>query len=207
MRKILLYYSAVVTLLLVICGAILRHTTGEITRLSNNNEALSSEVKLYKTRHRDSAASVVALQLELEEYREKHSRDVKRIRELGVRLRRVESAAKMVTESRVEASAPLRDTVFVDRLLPDILPSDTASIFRWSDSWVRIEGVIRNGRAECCVESVDTLHQIVHRVPRRFLFFRYGTKAIRQEITSSNPHTRVVYSEYIELPKRVRARW
>lgn len=212
MRKILFYYSAVVTLLLVICGAILHHTTGEITRLSNNNEALTSEMKLYKTRHQESAASVAALQLELEEYREKHSRDVKRIRELGVRLRRVESAAKVATESCVELSAPLRDTVFVERglperLLPDMLLSDTASVFRWSDNWVRIEGAIRNGRAECRVESVDTLYQIIHRVPRRFLFFRYGTKAIRQEITSSNPHTRVVYSEYIELPKRVRSRW
>ena len=32
-----------------------------------------------------------------------------------------------------------------------------------------------------------------------FLFFRFGTKGIRQEVWSSNPHTRLVYSEYIEL--------
>jgi hypothetical protein len=96
---------------------------------------------------------------------------------------------------------PLRDTVFVEKLLPD-----TTSIFRWSDDWVRVKGIARNNVVECTIESVDTLRQVIHRVPRRFLFFRYGTRAIRQEIVSSNPHTRIVYADYIELPKRRRRR-
>ena len=37
--------------------------------------------------------------------------------------------------------------------------------------------------------------------PRRFLFIRWGTKALRQEIISSNPHTRIVYSEYIRIER------
>ena len=199
MRKILFYYSVVATLLLLVCVLFLHHTKGEATRLRNNNETLVAEVKLYKTHSEESAASVAAMQLQLDEFRRQHTRDTKRIRELGIRLRRVESVAASASQTKVEVSVPLHDTLFLDRLLPD-----TASIFRWSDSWVRIEGVIRNGKAECQVESVDTLRQIIHRVPRRFLFFRYGTKAIRQEITSSNPHTRIVYTEYIELPKRHR---
>lgn len=51
------------------------------------------------------------------------------------------------------------------------------------------------------IESRDTLRQIVHRIPRRFLFIRWGTKALRQEIISSNPHTRIVYSEYIRIER------
>ena len=201
MRKILFYYSVVATLLLLVCMLSLHHTKGETIRLRNNNEALAAEANLYKTRSEESAASVVAMQLQLDEFRQQHARDTKRIRELGIRLRRVESVATSASQTKVEVSAPLRDTILFDRLLPD-----TASIFRWSDSWVRIEGIIRNGKAECQVESVDTLRQIIHRVPRRFLFFRYGTKAIRQEIISSNPHTRIVYAEYIELPKRIKMR-
>ncbi len=201
MRKILFYYSVVATLLLLVCMLSLHHTKDETIRLRNNNEALAAEANLYKTRSEESAASVVAMQLQLDEFRQQHARDTKRIRELGIRLRRVESVATSASQTKVEVSAPLRDTILFDRLLPD-----TASIFRWSDSWVRIEGIIRNGKAECQVESVDTLRQIIHRVPRRFLFFRYGTKAIRQEIISSNPHTRIVYAEYIELPKRIKMR-
>ena len=197
MKKILLIYAMGATLLLILCVAIMRHSYREVARLSNNNEALTSEIKLYKSRLNESAASVVALQLKLDEYRKQNARDAKRIRELGIRLRRVESVAKAATESRVEFSAPMRDTVIL---------RDTLKLFRWSDRWVRIEGVLRNGNVECSVESVDTLHQIIHRVPRKFLFIRYGTKAIRQEIVSSNPHTRVVYADYIELPKRRRKR-
>ena len=65
--------------------------------------------------------------------------------------------------------------------------------------WVHIEGEVRRDTLLLDYHSIDTLHQIVHRVPRKFLFFRFGTKAIRQEIVSSNPHTKIVYSEYIEL--------
>lgn len=72
-------------------------------------------------------------------------------------------------------------------------------LFEWCDHWVEINGIIRRDSVECHVKSVDTLRQVVHRVPRKFLFIKYGTKAIRQEIISSNPHTRIVYSEYIEL--------
>lgn len=201
MRKILFYYSVVATLLLLVCILSLHHTKGEATRLRNNNETLAAEANIYKTRNEESAVSVVAMQLQLQEYREQHTRDTKRIRELGIRLRRVESIATTASQTKVDVSAPLRDTVFLERLLPD-----TASIFRWKDDWVRIEGAIRNGRAECHIESIDTLRQVVHRIPYKFLFFRYGTKAIRQEIISSNPHTRIVYSEYIELPKRYRRR-
>lgn len=197
MKKLLLIYAMGATLLLIACVALMSHSRREVLRLRNNNEALTSETVLYRSQLDESAASVVVLQLKLDEYRKQSARDAKHIRDLGIRLRRVESAAKAATESRVEFSAPLRDTVIL---------RDTLQLFRWRDNWVRVEGAICNGVAECRVESVDTLRQIVHRVPRKFLFVRYGTKAIRQEITSSNPHTQIVYADYIELPKRRKRR-
>ena len=197
MKKSLLIHAVGATLLLIAFGVTLRCRATEIARLRNNCEALSSETTLYKTRLDESAASIVALQLDLDEYREQHRRDVKRIRSLGVRLRRVESVAKSATESKIEFVAPRQDTIILH---------DTLSLFRWSDAWMRVEGAVRGDSVECKIESVDTLHQIVHRVPHRFWFIRYGTKAIRQEIISSNPHTKIVYTEYIELPKRHRQR-
>ncbi len=197
MKKLLLYYSVAVTLLLIGCVVVMRNRQAEVVRLRSNNEALASETKLYKTRLDESAASVVAMQLKIEEFRKQHAEDAKRIRALGVRLRRVESVATTATESKAEFVAPRRDTIIL---------RDTLSLFRWSDRWVNIEGMIRNEEVECVVESIDTLRQVIHRVPRRWWFIRYGTKAIRQEITSSNPHTRIVYAEYLELPKRRRKR-
>ncbi len=193
MKNFLSIYAAIATLLLVIFGAALHHRASEVKRLDNNYQALSAEVDLYQNRLKESAASVIALQLELDEYKELHKRDLKRIRALGVRPRRVESVATTATKSEVQYAAPMRDTIVV---------YDTVSIFHWSDKWVKAEGVIRDGEVTCKIESIDTLRQVIHRVPRRFGLIRYGTKAIRQEIVSSNPHSHIVYTEYIELPKR-----
>ena len=46
---------------------------------------------------------------------------------------------------------------------------------------------------------MDTIKQIVHRVPKKFLFIKYGTKGIKQEVVSKNPHTKIVFTEYREL--------
>lgn len=68
---------------------------------------------------------------------------------------------------------------------------------------INVDGLIMpDKKLDLRIQSVDTLFQVVHRVPKQWLFFRWGIKAIRQEIVSSNPHTKVVYSEYIELKKR-----
>lgn len=197
MKKLLFYYSLVATLLVIASAIILHYRGNEVARLRNNNEALVTETELYRNRLNESTASVVALQLRLNEYRKQHALDTKRIKALGVQLRRVESVAKTATESRIEFVAPRCDTVIL---------RDTLSIFRWSDQWVKVEGIIRGKEVNCSIKSMDTLHQVIHRVPHRFLFIRYGTKAIRQEITSSNPHSHIVYSEYIELPKRRKKR-
>ena len=61
-----------------------------------------------------------------------------------------------------------------------------------------------DGAVECWVRSVDTLRQVVHRVPRRLLGIPCGVKCLRQEVVSSNPHTQIVYSEYIMIERRRR---
>lgn len=191
MRKYLAIYSIVATAVIVV-GA--KYLLKENARLENNNSALLQSVKTYRTKADENAASVQVLRLKVGEYEELRAADAERIRNLKIKLKRLESVAKSVTKTAVNISAPLRDTV----ILRDTLRlHDTVRLFRWRDSWVTVDGVIDNDSVSCSVTSVDTLHQIIHRIPRRFLFFRYGTKAIRQEIVSSNPHTEVVYSEVV----------
>lgn len=193
MRKYLAIYAIVATAVIVV-GA--KYLLKENARLENNNSALLQSVKTYRTRADENAASVQVLRLKIGEYEELRAADAERIRKLGIKLKRLESASKSVTKTAVNISAPLRDTV----ILRDTLRlHDTVRLFRWRDSWVTVDGVIDNDSVSCSVTSIDTLHQIIHRIPRRFLFFRYGTKAIRQEIVSSNPHTEVVYSEVVSF--------
>ncbi|WP_353739197.1 DUF6549 family protein, partial [Muribaculum intestinale] len=60
---------------------------------------------------------------------------------------------------------------------------------------------IRGRDVELDVVSCDTIKQIIHRVPKKFWFIKWGCKAIRQEVVSTNPHTKITYTEYIELKK------
>lgn len=63
------------------------------------------------------------------------------------------------------------------------------------------EGEIEGDSMQVHIESRDTLQMIVHRVPKRFLFFRYGTKGVRMEVVSQNPHSRLSYPKIIMFRK------
>lgn len=189
MNKYLLFYALCLTGLLVFSHR--RHVT-EARRLTENQAALAQSTLFYRTRMDEQAASVQVLRLRCAEFETLRAADARRIEALGYKIKRLEAAARQVTQTRVEVKVPVHDTVIVH---------DTLRLFRWRDAWVSVEGIVGADSAACRVESIDTLLQIVHRVPRRFLFIRWGTKAIRQEIVSSNPHTRIVYSDYVKLER------
>ena len=71
----------------------------------------------------------------------------------------------------------------------------------WSDPWMSLRGTIRGDSFTARIESRDTLQMIIHRVPRKFLFFRYGTKGVRMDVVSQNPHTRLSYPKVILFAK------
>lgn len=195
MKKYLIIYAVLATLVIFVGGKLL---LTERSRLKNNNDTLLGNVNYYRTAADESAASVQALRLRCGEYEELLAADAEKIRAMGIKIRRLESAAKSVVATDVAIKAPLRDTVFIRDTLRQV---DTLRLFRWNDSWVTVDGVISADSVECRVQSVDTLHQIVHRIPRRFLFIKFGTKALRQEIVSSNPHSKIVFTEYIKIEK------
>ena len=191
-RLLIIIFSAAAAFALYLYGRNLRM---EVRRLENNCEALADSVVHYRTRLGEEAASTSVLRLRCDEFRRLHAEDAGRIRSMGIRLRRLESTASASLAMQAAAASVIHDTVVV---------RDTVRMFGWSDGWVSVEGLIAGDSVACSVSSVDTLHQIVHRVPRKFLFIRFGTKAVRQEIVSSNPHTRIVSAEYIEFPKKRR---
>lgn len=198
MKKYLILY-AVATTALIIWGG--KYLLTEVERLQNNNRALNSSVELFRTRADQAAASVQVLRLRVGEYEELRAADAEKIKSMGLKIRQLESAAKSVATTALSISTPLRDTVVVRDTL---LRVDTLRLFRWNDGWASVEGVISADSVTCSLRTIDTLHQIVYRVPRRFLFFNYGTKALRQQITSSNPHSTIVYTEYIKIERRKR---
>lgn len=200
MKKYLILAVLLLTASLCAVSKAYLSTIADRNRLARNQTALSDSVRHYKTKAGDEAASVQVLRLRCSEFERMRAEDARRIREIGIKVRRLEAAATLVAEQRMEVAAPLRDT-FIVRQRDTVLLRDTIRMFRWNDAWCTVEGTILPDSVVCKIETVDTLRQIVHRVPRRFLFIRWGTKAIRQEIVSSNPHTKIVHAEYVRLER------
>lgn len=192
-RLVVLLLLGCAVLLLFRRNAVLRR---EVTRLRDNLEVMTSRVDTLRRINGMSVAETGVLKLRVAEYEREHARQAGIIRSLGIRLREAERVAQSDIRSEVVFTAP------IDTLRGGA--ADSAATFRWNDPWTSVEGVIGREGVECRVESRDTLIQVLRRVPRRFLFIRWGIKAVRQQTVSTNPHTTVVFSEYVELERRRR---
>lgn len=171
----------------------LRAEVKQNQKLTRNQNALLSQTKYYKTRDSLNAASIEKLTLTSAQFKDRQAESAKLIKNLSLKLRRVES----VSTQAVETTRLITDTLIV---------RDSMIKINYADPYLSIKGQV--SRPSCAPEkavlkaeiiSYDTLVQVVHRVPRKFLFFRFGTKAIRQEIVSKNPYTKITYAEYVEI--------
>ena len=165
----------------------------ENDRLSSNQTALFQDISYYRTRDSLSAASVERLTLtkkELEQNCEALARDIK---VLKIKLKRVQSVSQASIETEHIIHTVVRDSLIVrDRV-------DTLQCIDYHDNYLTLSGCIEHNHFSGHIMSRDTLLQVIHRVPHRWWFIKWGTKAVRQEIVSKNPHTHVVYSRYIEI--------
>ena len=166
----------------------------EAERLAINQRSLLEQADYYRTRDSLSAASVEALRLKSSELERYRADLVAEVAALNIKVSRLQSVSQTATATTVEIREVVRDSiVYVAGSV------DTLRCIEFADPHVTFTGCEYGGRFSGTVELRDTLVQAVHRVPKRWWFFRWGTKAIRQEIVSKNPHTRIVYSEYIEV--------
>ena len=143
MKKYLFLYAVAVTALLVYGYGRYRR---ENRRLTQNQHALAAGIERYRTRLGQEAASVQALRLRCAEFEELRAADAAEIRRLGIKLRRLEAAARTATATKVEIRTPVRDTVVV-RLSDTLVVRDTLRLFRWRDAWVRVEGAVTETRS------------------------------------------------------------
>ena len=187
-------------LLLLLSGLSTHHYRSLAERLQSDRNGLINRIETLTAQHDSLTSRCEVLRLDCSEFKRLYQAEAEQLKRLKIKLRRVEAVSKQITQTTLTASAPLRDTTCVVRTerAPII---DTTRHFHWADPWNRVEAVIRGDTMQCFVRSIDTLHQVVHRIPHRFLFFRWGTKALRQEIRTSNPSTQIVYTDYVIIAR------
>lgn len=194
MKKALIISLLIAVLAMAVEFIAIGKIRAEKERYKANQTALLADVERYKTESGKNAASVQRLTLTNAELRKSYEEICKTSEDLKIKVKSLQSVSNTATETKVEVKVPIRDTVVVrDEVI------DRLSTFCWQDPWVMVSGEIERDSVALDICSTDTLVQLVHRVPHRFLFFKWGCKAIRQDIVSKNPHTNIVYTEYIEL--------
>lgn len=172
----------------------LRKERAEKERFKANQTALLAQVDTLTTENGKHAADVLKLSLTVDELKQTNAALKKTTDDLGIKLKRVQSASTTGVKTEVKFITQVRDSiVYRDSIVVPV------KAFTWRDPWTDVTGVIERDSVDLLVSSVDTLTTIVHKVPHKFWFIKWGCKAIKQTVVSSNPHTKITYTEYIEV--------
>ena len=197
MTKYLLFIILVLATSLAVSVKSCQDIQTDRNRLSDNQRTLLADIEFYRTKDSLSAASVERLTLTNREFRKYADELKKTVEELNLKVKHLQSASQSATETKYLVKTEIRDSIIIR---PGKDP-DTLSRIDFQDPYLTFSGSITGKQFSGLIQSRDTIIQLIHRVPRRFWFIRWGTKAIRQEIISRNPYSRIAYTEYIELKR------
>lgn len=193
------------TAALLVMLALLFTYDGENHRLKNNQTQLFAPVgvEIRTTTDGKSVAETQALNVKVSELEASRDTLLNTVKILGVKNRRLLALAQAATASEAKIKAAMKDSIVYLSGKTDTLPGkvDTLRCLRWHDPWLAVDGCIHDGIFEGSVTSVDTLDIVAHRVPKKFLFFRFGCKAVRLDVVSRNPHTKLTGARYIRVQK------
>ena len=196
MTKYLLFTILVLAAFLAVSVKSCQDIRTDRNRLSDNQRTLLADIEFYRTKDSLSAASVERLTLTNREFRKYAGELKKTVEELNLKVKHLQSASQSATETKYLVKTEIRDSIIIR---PG--KTDTLSCINYQDPYLTFFGSITGKQISGLIQSQDTIIQLIHRVPRRFWFIRWGTKGIRQEIVNRNPYSRITYTEYIELKK------
>ena len=191
-KKIGGYIVCAILIIIILMMYKREHTEKE--RYKANQTALLSDVAFYKTENERNVASVRALTLTKSEIETYNKNLAERCDELEISLRRLISANITNMQTDYHLVGEMRDS-----LVLRYNTIDTLRCMDYDDSYLTFSACVDSaGMYVADIVSRDTVTAIVHRIPRRFLFFKFGTKEVRQEVYCANPRTQIITTQYIE---------
>ncbi|NDW10990.1 DUF6549 family protein [Dysgonomonas sp. 520] len=166
-------------------------------KYQSNTTALLSDVKRMQVDSTTTAVDVKQLRLTLDEYKQYRAEDAEKIKKLGVKLKDLQAVAKHTVEVNAPIQTGLKDSVIIRDTV--IVPVKTLAV---KTPHIRINGIIENDSLHGNIHLPVNLHQVVWVEPKhKFLWWRWGVKAVHQTISSDNPYVEIKYSEMIKLEK------
>ena len=194
-------YGILGTVILLLCLSVFvlyrqnKELATERDKYKENTTALLSDIKRMRIDSTTTAVDVNVLKLSLDEYKRYRSEDAKQIEKLGIKLRDLQTAAKHNLEVNAPIFAELKDsTVIRDTVVVGIKKIEM------NTPYLQVNGIIENNQLSGNIHLPVNLLQAIWIEPKhKFLWWRWGVKAVHQTISSDNPYVEVKYSEVIEI--------
>ena len=175
-------------------------------RYEANTHALLTDLEKFKTKNGENAAKLIQLELTNGEFEKLCADQAKKIKDLNLKIRRLESVNVIGSETNGGGKTNIKDSVII-KYIDSVRYIDKVKTFEWSDEWTNVNGVIDKDSVDLKYKSVDTLTMVAYRVPKKFLgFIPYGTKYIEVQIVNANKNTTVNYAKTIKVGKKKKLR-
>ena len=201
MNKVTMYLIIIVLGMAAVTGVAMhqcKRLQQDNERLSANIASLSAGTQQYKTEAGKQAARAQQLELTAGELKQ-HCADLQaRLNDMGIKNKYLQRAVYASTQMSAKVDTVVRDSIVY---VPQLARLNTLQVLQWADAWVRLNGTIHAGRFSGSITSQDTITVAVHRVPKKFLFIKWGTKRIDVSVASSNPHTIINEVKCVEIRK------
>lgn len=180
LRKIIMGLAV----LMVLFGAVtrmadtIRKQRAEIGRLERNVGAMNDVQTEYRTKLGDAAVKRKALEMSCRELKKANADLYKEVEALNVRVKDALSATRTVTRTVI------REVVRTDTV-------DGELVAEYRDAWNTIQARARRDSTELSYQGRDTITGVITVRKKRFLFFRWGVKAVEHDISNKNPKSRM----------------
>jgi hypothetical protein len=172
------------TVLVIVLGTIsklvdkIKEQAVELERRERTVTALQAAEQTYLTKLGDAAAKRQVLELSEKELRKSNADLHEEIKALNIRVKDALSATKTTTK-----------TIIDERVRVDTVNNVIQAEYK--DAWNTIRSEQVSDSARLYYEGRDSIVGVVSIRKKRFLFFRWGVKAVEYDISNKNPKTKV----------------
>lgn len=172
------------TILVIVLGVIgklvnkIREQAVELERRERTVTALQSAEKTYLTKLGDAAVKRQVLELSEKELRKSNADLHEEIKALNIRVKDALSATKTTTK-----------TIIDERVRVDTVNNVIQAEYK--DAWNTVRSEQMGDSARLYYEGRDSIVGVISVRKKRFLFFRWGVKAVEYDLSNKNPKTRI----------------
>ena len=179
LKKIMIYAFAIIVVIGVVSKLVdtIKKQRAEIQLLDRNIGAMTEAEVQYISKLGAAAAKRKALELSVKELKKQNTDLYNEVKALDIRLKDALSVSKVVTKT----------------VIKEVVRTDTingAAIAEYRDPWNTIRSEQRGDSTKLSYQGSDTIVGAISIRKKRFLFFRWGVKAVEYDISNKNPKTK-----------------